>query len=151
MQNKNNKPKNNLLEVRRRSGLEPKQISFLLGKKSTDDLYRYENGNRYPNLPTFLKLSIILATPPHFLYQILFRELKEEIAEKRNSHPLMFPERAWFPTNAEHLGQEEYCFYADILKSRIPTALELEVINKHTLALINTVSDYKQGRNPFSL
>lgn len=151
MQNKNHKPKNNLLEARRRCGLEPKQISFLLGKKSTDDLYRYENGGRYPNLPTILKLSIILATPPHFLYQDLFQALKDEIAEKIKSHPLMFPERAWFPTNAEQLKQEEPCFYADILKSRIPTALELESITKHLVAVMNTVSDYKQGRNPFSL
>lgn len=151
MQNKHHKHKNNLLEFRRRCGLEPKQISFLLGKKSTDDLYRYENGNRYPNLPTALKLAVILATPVHFLYQDLFQEAKSEIAEKRKNYPLIFPERAWFPTNAEHLKQEEPCFYADILKSRIPTALELEAVNKHTLALINTVSDYKQGRNPFSL
>jgi hypothetical protein len=151
MQNKHHKHKNNLLEFRRRCGLEPKQIIFLLGKKSTDDLYRYENGKRYPNLPTLLKLSIILATPPHFIYQDLFQGLKTEIAEKRKSHPMMFPDRAWFPTNAEHLKQEEPCFYADILKSRIPTIFELEAISKHALNVINTISNYKQGRNPFSL
>jgi transcriptional regulator with XRE-family HTH domain len=151
MQNKNYAQRNNLLEFRRRAGLEPKQISFLLGKKSTDDLYRYENGNRYPNLPTVLKLAIILATPPHFLYQDFYQELKDEIAEKRNSQPHLFPERAWFPNNAGHLAQEEYCFYADILKSRIPTALELQAVNRHSIALINTISDYRQGRNPYSL
>lgn len=155
MQNKNQTyikaRKNNLLEAHRRCGLTSKQICFLLGKKSTDDLYLYENGKRYPNLPTVLKLAIILATPPLFLYQDLYQKLKDEIAEKRKSHLLMFPERAWFPSNAEELQQEEHCFYSDILKTRIPTALELESINKHIVALMNAVSDYKQGRDPFSL
>jgi transcriptional regulator with XRE-family HTH domain len=151
MQNKNFKQNNNLLQARRRSGLEPKQIAFLLSKRSTDELYRYENGKCYPNLPTLLKLEIIYQTPPRLLFQNLFDSLRADITEKRNLHPHLFSERAWFPSPAEQLSQEEQCFYAAILKSRFPSSAEMELITKHVIALTNTLSDYKQSRNPFSL
>jgi hypothetical protein len=151
MQNKKIRHKNNLLEARRRAGLEPKQVSFLLNKKTTDELHMYERGDRLPLLETLFRLAIIYATPPHFLYQAKFQELKKKITKKRKKHPHLFPERAWFPPNAESLKQEEHCFYAEILKTRVPTALEIEAINRHILDLNNTLIDYKQGRSPFSL
>jgi transcriptional regulator with XRE-family HTH domain len=151
MRNKNLNHKNNLLQARRRSGLEPKQVAFLLGKKTTDELYRYENGNYFPNLPTVLKLEIIYRTPTRLLFQDLFETFKMEIDEKRKSNPRLFPERTWFPNSAERLSQEENCFYADILKNRFPSPAEMEIITRHVIALTNTLSDYKQGRNPFSL
>ncbi|MDQ3179034.1 MAG: hypothetical protein M3Q33_00795 [Acidobacteriota bacterium] len=151
MQNKNLKHNNNLLQFRRRSGLALKQVAFLLSKKSTDELYRYENGICFPNLPTALKLEIIYQTPSRLLFQDLLESIKTDIAEKRKTHPQLFPERAWFPNRSEQLSQEENCFYADILKNRFPSPAEMEMITKHVIALTNTLSDYKQGRNPFSL
>lgn len=151
MQNKNLNYKSNLLQARRRSELEPKQVAFLLSKKSADELYRYENGIYFPSLPTVLKLEIIYQTPTRLLFQDLFEELKTSIAERRKSHPHLFPERAWFPNQAEQLSQEESCFYSEILKTRFPSPAETAMITKHIIALTNTLSDYKQGRNPFSL
>lgn len=151
MRNKNFKHKNNLLQARRRCCLEPKQVAFLLAKKSADELYRYENGVYFPNLPTALKLEAIYQTPVRLLFQDLFEELKADVDEKRKSHQHLFPERAWFPNHAEHLSREESCFYAKILQSRFPSPAETAMITKHIIALTNTLSDYKQGRNPFSL
>lgn len=151
IQNKNRIHKNNLLQFRRRSGLEPKQVAFLLSKKSGDELYRYEKGNYFPDLPTVLKLEIIYHTPIRLLFQELFESLRADINERRKSHPQLFPGREWFPKTNEQLSQEEYCFYTEILKNRFPTTLEVEIISKHNIALTNTLSDYKQGRNPFSL
>ncbi len=151
MQNKNLKHDNNLLQVRRRRGLELKQVAFLLSKKSNDELYRYESGGYYPSLPTALKLEIIYQTPARLLFQDLFESFKAEIGEKRKARPHLFPERARFPNHIEQLDQGENCFYADILKTHAPDPSEMEMITKHIIALTNTLSDYKQGRNPFSL
>ena len=149
MQNKNIKHNNNLLQARRRCGLSPKQVASLLSKKSAEELYRYENGSYLPSLPTALKLEVIYQTPIRLLFQDLFGTLKAEIGEKRQSRPHLFPERAWFPKSAEQLKMEETCFYAGILKNHYPGPSEMEMITKHIIALTNTLSDYKQGRNPF--
>jgi transcriptional regulator with XRE-family HTH domain len=151
MENKNLKYKNNLLQFRRRSGLEPKQIIFLLSKKSKDELYRYEKDVYFPVLPTLLKLEIIYQAPLRLLFQDLFEALKTEIAEKRKSQPHLFPDRAFFPSRLEQLSQEERCFYGEILKSRQPNRTETEMITKHIIALSNTLSDFNQGRNPSAL
>ncbi len=143
--------KNNLLQARRRSGLELKQAAFLLSKKSTDELYRYENGIYFPNLPTVLKLEIIYQTPARLLFQDLFETFKTDIAEKRKSNPHLSSKRAWFLHHTDQLTQAERCFYAEILKNHFPSPPEMEMITKHIIALTNTLSDYKQGRNPFSL
>lgn len=151
MQNKNPKHNNNLLQSRRRSGLALKQVAFLLSKKSADEMYRYEAGGYYPNLPTALKLEIIYQMPAKLLFQDLFESLKAEIGERRKASPLLFPDRVRFPNHTEQLDQGEDCFYADILKNHFPAPSEMEMITKHIIALTNTLSDYKQGRNPFSL
>lgn len=151
MLNKNLKHKSNLFEARHRSGLEPKQVSFLLSRKTNDELYRYEKGRCFPNLLTLLKLEIIYEIPPRLMFQELFEALKTEIYEKRKSHPKLFPDSPWFPTHGEKLEQEEFCFYSNILRHRIPNSTEREVIKKHAIALVNTLSDYQQGREPFLL
>lgn len=156
MQNKNltsgsSSSGNNLLQARRRAGLAPKQVAVLLAKKSVDELYRYEKESYFPSLPTALKLEIIYQTPTRLLFQDLFRTLRTEIEEKRKSRPQLFPERAWFPSPGEQLQQEEHCFFAELLKNHFPSSTEMEMITKHIIALTHTLSDYKQGRDPFSL
>ena len=151
MQNKNlARRRNNLLQARRRSPLESKQIAFLLSKKSVNELYRYENGNSFPNLPTALMLEIVYRTPVRLLFQDLFAELQTEIAERRKSNLRLFPDEEQFPPAAERLLREEYCFFAEILKTRFPSPMEREMIRKHIPALMNTLSGHNQGRDPFS-
>ena len=140
---------NGLWQARQRAGLERKQVAFLLAKKSTDELARYEQGLYPPNLKTALKLEIIYQTPLHLLFRELFEQLRVEIDEAKRQQPQLLPNKTWFPKSVEQLKQEEFCFYAELLKSRLLSNLEIETITKHIIALSNTVSDHKQGRKPF--
>jgi transcriptional regulator with XRE-family HTH domain len=143
--------KNNLWQARKRIGLERKQVAFLLSHKTTDDISRYEKGNSLPNLNTALKLEIIYRVPIRLLFQSLFEEYREEIFALKKRQSVTFAQNLnKIPKAADELKQEESCFYADILKSHVPSRLELEAVTRHTISLINTVSDYKQGKNPFS-
>ncbi len=102
-----------------------------------------------PNLKTALKLEIIYKQPVSLLFQPLFEQLQSEIAEIKERHIQLSSNNNWFLAPAEQPKQEEFCFYDELLKSHIPNGLELETVTKHIIALSNTVSDYKQGRNPF--
>jgi transcriptional regulator with XRE-family HTH domain len=112
---------NGLWQGRHRAGLERKQVAFLLSKKSTDELSRYERGIYPPNLKTALRLEIIYQMPVRLLFRELFEQLRTEINEIKAKHPLL-----------------------------LPNGLEIETITKHIIALGKTVSDYKQDRQSFA-
>ena len=151
--------KNNLWQARARASLKQKQVAVLLSKKSTDEISRYERGLYLPSLKAALKFEIIYQMPVRLLFQELFEQLRYEISDARRAagrgdddrQVNSFEENRWFVKNPDQLKQEEFCFYSELLKSHVPSPLEIETINKHTVALVNTLSDYKQGRNPFSL
>ena len=124
---------NNLRRYRNRSGLEQKQVAFLLNQRSTDEVSRYETGVYRPNL----------------IYHRLFEYCQIEIAELKRQHPQALPDPGWFPPNQEQLKQEEFCFYGEILKGTIPNEVELKTVDKHILNLMNTATLYRQGRNPY--
>lgn len=142
--------KNNLWQARERSGLERKQVAFLLKQKSTDEISRYERGIYLPNVRTALKLETIYQMPIRLLFQSLFEQFRREIAEAKEQHAPLLPNNNRFPKHLEQLKQEEFCFYSELLKTRVPNELELGEVTKHIIALSNTVSDYKQGHNPFA-
>lgn len=127
-----------------------KQVSFLLSKKSNDELSLYERGIYVPNLQTALKLEVIYRTPIRLLFQNLFNQCRNEIQQRKLEGGKTLNEMSWFPTHAEKLTQEEFCFYAELLKNHIPNQTELELVQKHSISLINVTSDYKQGRHPFA-
>jgi transcriptional regulator with XRE-family HTH domain len=141
---------NNLWQARHRAALERKQVAFLIGKKSPEEISRYEHGRYLPNLETALKLEIIYRTPVNLLFQELFVQLRTEIEEIRYKRSPLLPGENWFPKAAEQLKQEEFCFYAELLKNHVPSNLELQTITRHIIALSKSVSEYKQGRNPFA-
>lgn len=147
--NTNNTTKNNLWQARQRSGFERKQIAVLLSRKVADEISRYEKGINLPNLKNALKLEIIYQMPIRLLFQPLFEQCRREISAIRQQQAQQIPDNNWFPNNAEQLKQEEFCFYSELLKTHIPKELELGAVTKHIIALNNTVTDYKQGRNPF--
>lgn len=122
----------------------------MLSQKSTDEISRYERNLYQPGLRTALKLEIIYQTPIRLLFQDLFEQSRNEISKIRERHAHPFPDNRWFPQPSDHLKQEEFCFYAELLKTRVPNEPELAAVTKHIIALNNTVSDYKQGRSPFS-
>ena len=118
--------------------------------KSPDEIYRYEKSLSFPILPTALKLEIIYKTPVRLLYQDLFVALEGEITEKQKLLMEEFPVQSeLFPSRAEKLEMEEQYFYADILKNRFPSPMEILLINAHIINMSNTLSDVKQGLRPF--
>ena len=62
-----------LWQARQRSGLTQKTIAHLLGRKFTDEISRYENGQRIPTLQTALKLEIIYRVPIRLLFYEKYR------------------------------------------------------------------------------
>ncbi len=148
--NTNSLPPNNLLQARKRAGLERKQVAFLLTRKTNNEISIYERGGYLPNLQTALKLEAIYRTPIRLLFQGLFEQCRREIGERRKKDNQLLPREEWFPTHAEKLTQEEFCFYAEILKTHVPSSMELELIQNHTVSLINISSDYKNDRLPFA-
>lgn len=146
----NTTTKNNLWQARKRCGLERKQVATLLSHQSTDAISRYEKDAYLPGLRNALKLEIIYRMPIRLLFQALFEQYVREIAEIKKEHFRSFSNNNWFPRHTEQLAQEEHCFYAEILKNHVPSDAEIEIITKHIIALSNTISDYRQGRKPFS-
>lgn len=141
---------NNLRQARKRSQLERKQVSFLLSKNSYNELSLYEKGTYPPNLQTALKLEAIYQMPVRLLFQELFTRCGREVEERKKAGGKLFQDYEWFPTHAEKLKQEEFCFYTELLKGHVPSQMELEVVRQHGVSLINVMSDIKQGRSPFS-
>lgn len=140
---------NNLWKARQRAGLETKQVALLLSKKLPDEISRYERGINLPNLKTALKLEIVYQMPLRLLFAELFENLRVEVDEILRKNKQLFQGDIWFPKSAEQLKQEEFCFYADLLKSGIPNDIEMEAVTKHIIALSYTVSNYRQGLKPF--
>lgn len=141
MQNDTNiKIKHSLRQARLRCGLDQKQVAFLLNQGNANQISRYENGERIPSLMTSIKLEIIYHTPIKILLQALFEQYQTEINKRRKENAHLFPREDWFLRPNDLLKQEEFCFYAEILKDRKPTLIEKQIINRHVLALINTIN-----------
>jgi len=141
--------KNNLRKYRKRAGLEQKQVAFPLNRSSPDEISRYERGLHRPNLETAMKLAVIYRVPIRLIYYKLFEHCRSEINERKRLNPQLLPDPNWTLESRKQLKNEELCFYGDLLKNHIPNALELETANKHTVNLINTISFYRQGLNPY--
>lgn len=150
MKNKSN-TKNKLWQARERAGLERKQVAFLLSKKSPNEIYKYEGGKYKPNLETGLKFEIIYRMPVRLLFQELFEDLYDEIDKIKKENPKLFPDNNWFPPHSEKLKQGEACFYAELLKTRFPSESEIKAVREHVTSLMQTMNEYQEGRNPFSL
>lgn len=132
--------KHGLRQARLRCGLDQKQVALLLDQRNANQISRYENGERIPSLATALKLEIIYHTPVRILLEPLFERFQNDINKRRKQSPHLFPREDWFLKPREILKQEELCFYSEILKDRKPTGLERQMINKHVVALINTMN-----------
>ena len=145
------KTKNGLRQARLRAGLETKQVTRLLSKKSADEIYHYERGDNSPSLETALKLEIIYRTPVKLLFQALFERLQSEVDKIKKESPKLFPDNNWFPPHSEKLAQGEACFYAELLKTRFPSESEIKAVREHVTSLMLTMNEYLTGGNPFSL
>ena len=81
--------RNKLWITRKRVGLSQKQLASLLDHKTADQVSRYERGSRIPTLLIALQLEIALRTPLKLLFPDLYEQLREEVRQKVQRHPLL--------------------------------------------------------------
>lgn len=62
-------------------GFTQQYVSRLLGHRGTGLLSKFEQGRRFPNIPTAIKLAAIYRASVDFLYWNLYDKLRTEIRE----------------------------------------------------------------------
>jgi transcriptional regulator with XRE-family HTH domain len=78
---------NYIWKYRKKAGLAQKQVAHLLGCTDHTQFSKWERGEKLPNLQNALRLAFILDTPVESLFGDLYRDLSEEVEEKRKSLP----------------------------------------------------------------
>ena len=122
--------KNRLWLARKQSGLEQKQVARLLNYKTTDQISRYERGERLPSLTTALKLEIIYQAPVGVLFDEHLRRYQIEIGKQ-------------LPTGAKpelKILLSEVCVFAALLEQARPSPSDLTRVREHVVALMRKMS-----------
>lgn len=133
-----NKPRNQLWLARKRLGLGQKQVSYLLNHKTTDQVSRYEKGERLPGLKLLLQLEIIYGVPPRVLYRDYYEQLQAEITER--AYPLQTLSGAYALPLTEPKLFAEFCAYEELLQNPQLSQAEGERIRKHVVTLMRRLS-----------
>lgn len=133
------KTNNRLWQARHRCGLEQKQVARLLGHKNCDQLSRYERGVRMPGLRIALKLEIIYGTPISALFPDHYQKYRAEIAQNTSENVRLPALSA--DESAERLPEAHVCTYDNLMLKKKPSASETQAANKHTIHLIEKISD----------
>src|SRR5947208_2045511 len=76
------KLQNYLRTYRKRSGFSQKELSFLLGIKSSEKVCRYERFQQVPNLQTALALQAILGVPVAELFAGIYEQAEKETSKQ---------------------------------------------------------------------
>lgn len=130
-----------LWQARQRSGLAQKTIAYLLGNKFTDEISRYETGQRIPTLQTAIKLEIIYRVPIRLLFYEAFLNSHWQIRERGAKYKEMFPTEAKSVDSLERgLVEENYCAYAELLKTPNLPPIEKNRIYSHIRLLAKTIN-----------
>ena len=124
------KHKNHLFLIRKRNVFGQKQVAFLLGHKTTDQISRYERGARLPSLKTALKLQIIYRLPIETLLHGYYKKCLDEI----ENQPKTIGGETDFTLDS--IGRE-ICTYTELLKPLQINPSDMEKIGKHILELMN--------------
>ena len=138
--NKDKNPNRFLWQARKRRGLSQKTVAFLLGRKFTDEISRYESG-QVPTLQTALKLEIIYRVPVRLLFYGTYQSCHWHIRERsgtfsENSQATMLSTRSL----TEKLQDEEYCTHAELLQVPNLPPIEKQRIYKHIRTLATAVN-----------
>lgn len=126
------KHKNNLFLLRKKIGLEQKQVALFLGHKTTNQISRYERGTKLPNLKTALKLEIIYRLPVNILFYGYYADCLREITKQKE----ILSEDVLKFTNSASFGELEYCAFAEKLKPRHVSKSDLDKIGSHIAKLV---------------
>ncbi len=132
-------PNNALWSARQQSGLELKQVAFLLGHKSTDQISLYERGLQTPRLPNALKLTIIYGASLAQLFPEHYEKYRTELAAKLEKvSRLQFSQKAYEPL----ADKFHVCSYADLLEKKIaPSSQERETVRDHVTKLARRLAN----------
>lgn len=128
------KTQNRLWLSRKRRGLLQKQVAFILGNHTVDQVSRYEKGIRVPTLEVALALEIIYRVPLRLLFADLYREIQNEVRSKVESSPSLNRLVDDFGVTDKDNGQE-FCTYQDVLHMPAASQQELERVRRHVVEL----------------
>lgn len=115
---------------RKRLGYEQKQIAALLGHKSTQQISRYETGQRIPSLKEALKLSLLYNLPITVLFDRHLRRCREELERAIKNSNLTSK------INLENEDGAYYCSYLWLLNSLEISEKDSDRIRRHIKILI---------------
>jgi transcriptional regulator with XRE-family HTH domain len=138
---KNENTNRYLWQARQRSGLPRKTIAFLLGRKFTDEISRYESGQRTPTLQTALKLEIIYRVPVRLLFYEEFINSSWQIRERGSRFKKLFPKEILSAESLDSLERGEYCTYAELLNTPNLPLVESEKVRSHLIYLANKINE----------
>lgn len=123
---------NALWRIRRKRGLEPKQVGWLLGHKSPDIVSGYERGAKTPNLTNAIKLSVIYDCPVEDLFPESHETYRAELAAK----VLKIPRFLATPEDEAHLSEQiNKCSYEDLLEDSDLSEKNSRVVRSHITKL----------------
>ena len=133
------KNENLLALIRRKKGLEQKQIAALLGHKTTDAVSRFERGVKMPGLKTALKLGIIYGLPVQVIFYGCCELCLSEV-EKRRKNVISLE------TDADSIGREtknytEFCTFEELVKSDRVSEPDLNKARHHIAELVRIRSE----------
>lgn len=134
---------NRLWQARQRAGLEQKQVAYLLGHKTCNQISRYERGDCLPNLQTALKLEIILRAPVREIFPDLYEQHRARIGELSSAIKLSPPigdESRRFQTGA-HI-----CTYEILVLQNKPTENDIKLARQHSIKIVRELGDTINAR-----
>ncbi len=115
---------------RKRLGYEQKQIAVLLGRKTANEICRYETGQRMPDFREAAKLSILYGLPVHVLFDRYFRRCREELERRIKDSGLAAQ------INLENNPVVDFCSYLDLMNSTHVSEQSSDKIRRHIKVLI---------------
>ncbi|HZS45647.1 MAG TPA: hypothetical protein VFC63_11125 [Blastocatellia bacterium] len=123
--------------MRRR--LLPKQVAYLLGHTTADQVRRFESHQRIPSLSTAIKLELIYGIPVKWLFADLAIRLRHQLQEQilssrylQNHHTELAAELVYFA---------EFCGFREKLKQETLTAMEKKLVRGHITTLMQTLNN----------
>lgn len=137
------KTNNRLWQVRRKAGLEQKQVAYLLGHKTISQISRYESGAKTPSLKNALKLELILRVPIADLFPEQYQKGRAEVAERLTK--LKLPDTN--DNQVEQFPDAHICTYANLPLQKKPTAEEINSARRHTIKLMRRLGDVIHKKN----
>lgn len=124
-------PNSALWRIRRKQGLERKQVAWILGHGSPDIISRYERGDQQPSLDNALKLSIIYNCTLEDMFPDRYRLYRSQLSERTLKIPRQFIPQP--PTKL--LDRINQCSYEDIIIDTAENVAGHSLVRDHVTRL----------------